>query len=187
MNWVDLAIIGVLAVSALLAFLRGFVREALGVGAWVGAGLFALWAFPFAREKFRGWIGNPDIADPACMVALFVVALILLNVVAGMVGGIVRASALGGIDRTLGVVFGLLRGAALVVAAYIAAGFVVSVDRWPEPVLQARALPFAYRGAAWVADRLPAEYRPAVAPPPPGRETTSADLLRATPAGRATR
>ena len=37
MTWFDLAMLGVLALSALLAFFRGFVREVLGVGAWAGA------------------------------------------------------------------------------------------------------------------------------------------------------
>ena len=37
MNWVDLAAIGVVAVSAILAFMRGFVREVLGIFAWAAA------------------------------------------------------------------------------------------------------------------------------------------------------
>ena len=33
----DWAIVAVIAVSALLSVLRGFVREAISLGAWVGA------------------------------------------------------------------------------------------------------------------------------------------------------
>ena len=89
-------------------------------------------------------------------------------------------------DRTLGLVFGLVRGAALIVLAYIGAAIVVPIERWPDPVLQARTLPLAYRGADWIVTQLPVEYRPRLYPPPPGRETTAAALLRATPQGRAT-
>ena len=92
----------------------------------------------------------------------------------------------GSIDRTLGVVFGLVRGAALVMVAYIAAGLLVTPERWPEPVLQARALPYAYQGAAWLVGQLPPQYRPKVPEPPPGRETRSADLLHVPAQGRAT-
>jgi membrane protein required for colicin V production len=184
-NWVDLIVIGVVAISALLAFMRGLVREVLGIGAWVGAAFFAVWAFPFVRERFRGWFGGPDIGDPAAIGAMFVVALIVLSVVSGMVGRLVRLSVLGGVDRTLGVLFGLVRGAALVAFAYIAAGWVVTADHWPQPVLQARTLPYAFEAAKWAAGLLPAEYRPNVRVPPAERETKADDLLRALPQGRA--
>ncbi len=185
MNWVDLVIIAILGFSALLAFMRGLMREVLGIGAWIGAGLFSLWAYPFVLPRFQGWIDNPDLVGPAAYVAMFVVGLIVLSVVANIVGGVVRGSPLGGIDRTLGVVFGLARGAALVVFAYIIAGMVVETDRWPDPVLQARSLPIAYEGARWATGFLPENYRPKIYPPPAGRETRAADLLHANPLGRA--
>jgi membrane protein required for colicin V production len=185
-NWVDLVVIAVLAISALLAFMRGFVREVLGIGAWIGAAVFALWAFPFVRARFRAWLGGPDLGDPAAFGAAFLLALIVLSIVSGMVGGVVRASVLGGLDRTLGVVFGLVRGAALLAFAYIAAGWVVPIDRWPEPVLHARSLPYAHAAAVWATGLLPAGVRPGAVPaPPPGREARAEDLLRATPQGRA--
>ncbi len=185
MNWVDLTIIAVIVFSGLLAFMRGFVREILSIGAWVGAVFFAMWAFPFVQDRFRGWIQNNDIADPIAFGAMFLVALIFLSIIAGMIGAVVRGSMLGGIDRTLGMVFGVLRGAALVVFAYIAGGLVVSADKWPEPVLQARSLPYAHDFAVIAASYLPPDYRPKITDLPAGRETRAEDLLHATPQGRA--
>ncbi len=185
MNWVDLSVIAVLAISAALAFMRGFVREVLGIGAWVGAAFFAIWAYPEVQGRFRTWISNPDFADPAAYAAMFLLALLALSVLTSMIGGLIRMSSLGGVDRTLGVVFGLARGAALIAFAYIAMGWVVSMDRWPPPVLQARLLPYAYQGAAWAAELLPPGYRPSVPLPPAGREARAVDLLHASPQGRA--
>jgi membrane protein required for colicin V production len=184
-NWVDLAILAVILFSGLLAFMRGFVREVLSIGAWIGAGLFAMWAFPFVQERFRGWIANADLADPIAFGAMFLASLIFLSVIAGMIGAVVRGSVLGGIDRTLGMAFGLVRGAALVVFAYIAGGLVVSADHWPEPVLSARSLPYAHDAAVVVVSYLPVEYRPKISDLPQGRETRAENLLHATPQGRA--
>jgi membrane protein required for colicin V production len=184
-NWVDLTILAVIGVSALLAFMRGFVREALSIGSWIGAGFFAIWAFPFVQERFRGWLVNPDLADPAAFGAMFLLALLILSIVSGMIGAVVRGSVLGGIDRTIGMAYGILRGAALVVFAYIAGGMIVGAEKWPDPVLEARSLPYAYAGALWAVGMLPEEYRPTLTTPPAGRVTKAEDLLHATPQGRA--
>jgi membrane protein required for colicin V production len=105
---------------------------------------------------------------------------------ARMIGSLVRGSPLGGVDRTLGLVFGLARGAVIVMIAYILAGMVFPIDRWPEPVLAARTLQPIYEGALWVRAQLPEAYRPRVYAPPSGPVTTAEDLLRAIPQGRAT-
>jgi membrane protein required for colicin V production len=166
--------------------MRGFVREVLGVGAWIAAVFVAIWAFPFARPHIREWLGAPDLVDPVTFAAVFVVTLVVLLLVSHWIGALVRGSVLGGLDRTLGLIFGLLRGAALVVFAYIAFGLVVPMDRWPGVVLQARSFPLAYAGAAWATARLPPDYRPKLQPLPAGRETTAEGLSHLSPLGRAT-
>ncbi len=184
MTWVDAIVFGVLAVSAIVAFARGLVREVLGVGAWVGAAIVAAWGFPLAEPHFRAWLGTPELADVATVAALFLVTLIFLSLIAHWIGSLVSMSVLGGLDRTLGLVFGVVRGAVLVVIAYILFGLAIPVERWPEPVLEARTLPAASWGAAWLVSLLPAEYRPHLAPLPLGRPTSAAALLRAAPQGR---
>lgn len=186
MNWVDLIVLAVVALSGLAGVVRGLVREVLGLGSWIAAGVcaalaFTSWAQPLARRT----IGNADIADPVAFGSVFLVVLIALNLFARFVSGAVRTSALGGLDRSLGLVFGLGRGAAVAIAAYILGGLAMPPDTWPPVVLEARTLPATYRGAVWVADLLPADIRPQVAPPPAGRQATAEALLRAAPQGRA--
>jgi membrane protein required for colicin V production len=185
MNLVDLAVLAILGVSALLGLSRGLVRELLGLGSWLLAGYAAFRFGPALIPAAQEAIGNPDIADPIAYVGTFVLVLIVLSILANLVGRMVRVSALGGLDRTFGLLFGLGRGAVLLVVAYIPLALMLPPDRWPDPVLRARSLPFIYEGAVWAADELPPLYRPRVAPPPDGRPTTEADLLHATPEGHA--
>ena len=185
MTWVDLVVLAVVAISALLAFMRGLVREVLGLGAWVGAIFAGVWALPRVRPQFQGWLGTSPWVDPIAFGVIFIISLIVLMLISRWISALVRASPIGGLDRTLGLVFGIARGAALVILAYIASGMVVQVDRWPDPVLNAESVWPVYRGAKWVVDRLPADYRPRLYAPPPVHETTAAALLQATPQGRA--
>jgi membrane protein required for colicin V production len=185
MNMVDLLVLGIVGISALLGLSRGLVREILGLGSWLTAGYAAFRIGPSVMPMTREAIGNPDIADPAAYAITFVVLLIVLSLLANLVGRIVQLSALGGLDRTLGLVFGILRGIAVLIAAYIPLALMLPPEKWPPAALQARSLPWIYAGAVWAAAKVPQEYRPRVAPPPDGKPTIAADLLHATPEGRA--
>ena len=186
MNWVDVVVLVIVAFSGMLGFLRGMVREVFGLAAWVGAGVAAVWFFPSVQGIARQAIQNVDVADPVAFGGIFLVVLIILSLLARLLGGAVRKSALGGLDRTLGLVYGLARGMALIIAAYLIAGAIEPVDHWPDQVLEARTLPSIYLGAAWVVQRIPGDYRPVLPVPPAGRQTGSADFFHATPVGRAT-
>ena len=147
MTWVDLVVLAVLAVSALLAFMRGLVREVLGLAAWVGAIAAAVWALPRVRPQFQEWFGTSPWIDPAALGVVFLITLIVLMLISRWIGALVRASPIGGLDRTLGLVFGLARGVAVVVLAYIVGGWVERPAQWPAPVREARSLGVAYMGA----------------------------------------
>lgn len=185
MTWVDFAVLAVVAVSGALAFMRGFVREILGLAAWIGAIAAAVWGLPFLRPRLADWMRASPWVDPVGFVAIFLVSLIVLLLIARAIGRAVNDSPLGGLDRTLGLVFGLVRGAALVIIAYIGAGMVVPVAQWPAPVQQARLLWPAFVGARWAVQQLPTSYRPRLYPPPPGRATTAQLLLQPIPRGSA--
>ncbi|MBV9783936.1 MAG: CvpA family protein [Acidisphaera sp.] len=178
MTWVDGLVLIVLGASALLAFMRGLVREALGILAWIGAAYAALAGYAELQPTVGKYVQNPDFAEPIAFGIIFLVVLIAGSIVARLLSRLVRRSPLAGVDRTLGLVFGLLRGAALVVVAYIGAGMLMPVDEWPEPVLHARVLPYAYYGAKAVVDKLPPGDRPRVYPPPGGTPSTQALLQR---------
>ncbi|MGI4946682.1 MAG: CvpA family protein [Janthinobacterium lividum] len=187
MNWVDLVVLAVVLVSGLVGVLRGLVREVLGVAAWIAAAWVAspYGAFPYVAPWVRKQVSDPGVGDIVAFGGVFLVALVVLWIVVGAISNRVRGSALGGLDRTFGLVFGLGRGAVLLAAAYILGGFLSPSESWPPPVQQARLLTPVYQGAEWLASQVPPPYRPNVAKPPAGRTTTAAALLHATPAGRA--
>jgi membrane protein required for colicin V production len=187
MTWVDIAVFGFLALSGLLAFGRGLVREILGIAAWAGAGAVAFAELPMMRPYVSTWLRSPEWIDPVSFIILFLVAVIIFSIIAKILSRLVHATGLGGIDRTLGLLFGLARGAAVVIVAYIIAQMVFPIDRWPEPVLDARVLQPTYQAAAWLCAQLPEDYRPhRLDPPPSGREATADALLHANPQGYAT-
>jgi membrane protein required for colicin V production len=179
MTWVDAVFLALIAVSGVIGYMRGLVREVLGVGAWAGALFFAFYMLNGTRGLFANMFPQEWMADIAALAAVFIVTLIILKIVIALIARAVRNSVLGGVDRALGIVFGLGRGVIVILVAYIAAGaFVPNTDIWPEPVRQARSLPLIADGAAWLNAQLPTQYRPRLPDPPSGRSPTAEELLR---------
>jgi len=185
MNLVDLIVLLIIAVSALLGLSRGFVREMLGLVSWVLAGWGAYRFGPQLVPYSEKLTGNPDLAGIVAYGAAFLALLIVLSLASNLVGRIVRFSALGGLDRTLGLVFGVARGAVVLMAAYVLMGVALPPDRWPPQIRQARTVPLIYSGAVAAAAELPEQYRPAVAHPPEDHPLTSDQLLHVNPDGEA--
>ncbi len=184
LNWVDLAVLVVVAISASVAFMRGFVREALGIVAWAGAAYLSYMGIDYVRLPARNLVGNDQMGDIIGHAGLFLAGLLALTVVTSIIAQAVHSLGLGALDRTLGIAFGIARGAALVVAAYIAAGWLAVSERWPQPVREARLLPIVAEAASTLADQIPERFRPSVPVPPPMPATRSLDLLQAVPLGR---
>lgn len=140
-NWIDLCFIGILVVSGVLAYVRGFVREALSVASWVGAAFVTLYGYPHLEPVSRRFIENRMLADLAAGVTLFVITLIVLTLAAHYAARKVRDSAAGGFDRSMGFVFGLFRGVVLISLLFLSATWFWGNQDLPKPVLQARTYP----------------------------------------------
>jgi len=165
--------------SAIMAFWRGFVREVLGITAWIGAIIVSFVIRPATKPFFESFVEPAWLADGLAVGTVFLAVLIILTFAVNFIATRVEDSALGGVDRSLGALFGLARGAFLVMLSYIIGGlFVPATDRWPEAVLGARGLPSVVSGAQVMAALLPPEYRPRIATPPERRVPSQEDLLR---------
>ena len=155
MNALDFAIIGVIALSAVFAFARGFVRETLSIVAWVGAALITLYGFAYAYGAIIRFVTTPLLADLIAGAGLFVVSLIVLTILTGFVARFVSSSALSPIDRTLGLIFGLARGLVLVSLAYLVVDISLPQNDRPGWIKEAKCERFLAKGADMLRNALP--------------------------------
>jgi membrane protein required for colicin V production len=147
MNWLDLAVIGIVILSAIFAFARGFVREALSIVAWVGAGAITLYGFSWVYARVDPMVHNALLSQLIAGFGLFVISLVVLTILTGIVARAVRATGLSPIDRTLGFVFGLARGAFLVCLAYLLLDVSVQASDRPVWIKEAKSGPYLHEGA----------------------------------------
>jgi membrane protein required for colicin V production len=110
MTLADYLIIAAILISAVAGALRGFLREAVALGAWIIA-LFLAWHFSDLVEPHLGGLLAGSEVRPWAARAIIVVLVLLLGACVGaLLSHFVRLSIFSGMDRLLGFAFGLLRG-----------------------------------------------------------------------------
>jgi membrane protein required for colicin V production len=110
MNWTDYVIIALLALSCIVGFYRGLLREGITLITWVAAAWLA-WHCAYLLEPHLGGALSGEAVRPwAARAIIFVLVLIVGFVTGAIVTNFVRLSLLRSLDRMLGFLFGLLRG-----------------------------------------------------------------------------
>ena len=151
----DIILIGVMLVSALLAMIRGFMREILSIASWVIAAGVTLYAYakllPFAKTYF-----NNDIIAAAVVVGgTFLGTLLIVSVITVRFSDMVLDSRVGALDRTLGFLFGLARGLVIVVVAFMFFNWLVPDRSQPEWVRAAKSKVVLTGTGQWLMSMLP--------------------------------
>lgn len=143
MNWLDGVLIAIIAISALISLVRGFVKEVLSLVVWVAAFWISVRYTEALAAYGEAYIGSPTIRLVVAFAVLFVSTLLvgaLLNYLASVLVG---RTGLTGTDRSLGVVFGGLRGVFIVALLVLLAGL-TAVPRetwWQRSLLTTRLRP----------------------------------------------
>jgi membrane protein required for colicin V production len=158
-NLADVAVVLVIVISGLLAFFRGLVHEVLAVISWIGAGLATLYGFSYARPYAHDLISVPLIADMVAGTSIFLVTLVLLSLLTNFISHRIRKSALGPLDRSLGLVFGFLRGSVLVAGAWLVFTALLPREDHPKWITEAKVRPLVERGTVIMVSLLPARVR----------------------------
>ena len=157
-NILDIGIAVLVLISAVLAYVRGLVHEVLSIGGWIGAIFATFYGFPLLRPYARQTTSVDIVADFGAGILIFVVSLVILSLLTRGISKKVKDSALNAVDRSLGFLFGLLRGALIVCIAYIGLGMFYPEDDRPEWISEARSIELIGPGAALLVALIPENF-----------------------------
>lgn len=139
-NPLDIAIIVAFLLGGLIGLAFGFIRGGLFVVSWVGSGLATIFGFPLVRPYVRQLIETDWIADLTAGVGLFLIVLVVLFLISSLIGSWVRASRLNALDRSLGMLAGLLTTALIITGSFLVAEPLLPTDNQPDWLKESRSL-----------------------------------------------
>lgn len=154
-QWLDVILVAIMLISGFLAMLRGLTREMLSIMSWALAAIAALFIYPIWRDSVRKIIQPDILADGVLITTVFVIVLVLVSILTVRLSDRILDSRVGALDRSLGFVFGLVRGLILVVIAYELLVAIMPKESLPGWVTEARALPVIERTGKAIISLLP--------------------------------
>jgi len=120
LTFIDIIILIIIFISSILAMLRGFTREILAIFSWITALAAAYFAYKFDYTRnFVTDLIKPDWLAYIILVGIiFIITLIISSFIGSRLSKVILRSGIGSVDRILGLLFGAIRGYALILAVY---------------------------------------------------------------------
>lgn len=157
---VDIGILLIIALSLLIGIFRGFTRELLGIAGWIGAFATVFYGLPLFRPLGRLYIHNPMVADGVLGGILFILSLAVFILISRGISSTIKGSLFNGLDRSLGMVFGFIRGLFLVCLLYLVFSFVSPTLFLSLAFRDSHLLPWIEQGAHILTYLIPEDYLP---------------------------
>jgi membrane protein required for colicin V production len=154
-SYLDLGVLGVTLISALLSMLRGFTREVLAIASWAAAAVAAYYFYPVVMPYATPYIHKEIVAQAVSAAVVFFVTLIIVSLFTVRLSDAILDSKIGALDRSLGFVFGVVRGFLLAVVAFAIFNWLVADKQQPQWVKTARTRPALIETADRIVALLP--------------------------------
>ena len=151
----DLILLGVMLISALLAMIRGFMREILSIAAWAIAAITTLYLYARLLPTASQYFNNEWVAKGVVIVGVFLGTLLVVSVITIRVSDMILDSRIGALDRTLGFLFGLGRGLIIMVVAFLFFDWLVPTKSQPTWVSGAKSKVVLQGTGDWLKSLLP--------------------------------
>ena len=156
LNLFDATVLGILALSCLFAFFRGFVREILSLGAWIGAAIVTMYYFPTMATYLKPHFKSAIAATGVGTLIVYVSALIGFSIINAVIIKFVKSgNDIGILDNAMGFVYGLLRGAFIISLGYFLLTIAMPEKEYPEWLKKSVTQPYAEKGALHLAKIAP--------------------------------
>jgi len=159
MNWLDIVLAIILAVSVATSFRKGLSREVIGLVSVVLALVLGIWFYGTVGAYIRPHVSSDTAANFAGFWVVFCGVMLLGGLLSFTVGKFLRVTGLSIVDHALGAAFGLARGIVVAVALIMGMMAFSRGDSPPTAVVESRLAPYVVDAARFFASMAPRELK----------------------------
>lgn len=157
LNNLDVIILIVIGISALIALSRGLVKEVLSIVGWVLATMSIIYLLPVLMPFAKAHISSGILAGVVTALVILILFFIVWILLTDKLIGKIRTSKLNGLDRMLGLFFGIVRACLLVVLFYILVSWMIPADKQSEVLTKSKYFQIAGSFAKPLEELIPEE------------------------------
>lgn len=132
LNNLDVIILIIIGISALIALSRGLIKEVLSIVGWVLSGFAVVWLLPVFTPITKQYINSGLISGVVSALFILILFMVIWIIVTESLIGKIRGSKLSGLDRTLGLFFGIMRAFLIIILLNILVSWCMPKDKQPE-------------------------------------------------------
>ncbi len=155
-NLFDAIVIGVLFLSCMLSFFRGFIRELMSLFAWVGAAFLTLYLVMDVAELLKPYVKKPEVALIFASLGTYFTSLVIISILSSIMMRYIKPGAdVGSLDHILGLVFGFLKGSIIIVLGYFLTSLAMTKEDYPDWMKTAYSLPYVEKGTEIMITMMP--------------------------------
>lgn len=132
LNNLDVIILIIVGISGLIALSRGLIKEVLSIVGWVLSGFAVVWFLPILTPVAKEYINSGLLAGIISAIFILILFMVIWIYATDSLIGKIRSSKLNGVDRVLGLFFGLMRAFLLIVLVNILASWCIAPEKQPE-------------------------------------------------------
>ena len=179
LNDLDYVILAIVFVSALIALNRGLIKEVLSIAGWLLSTIIIVYSLPVCVPFVKKYIESGIIAGIVASLVIFVVFFVIWIYTTSSVVGKIRTSKLNGLDRFLGLFFGVMRAFLLIVLFNIMVSWIIPNEKQPEMLVKSKYYQLAGTFAKPLENMIPQEtlklIKDQTLPIKPDKETAEKD------------
>lgn len=157
LNNLDIIILITIGISALIALSRGLIKEVLSIIGWILGTAAIVYILPLVLPFAKNYIDNGYIAGAVSSICILILFFIIWIYSTSGVVSKIRSSKLNGMDRILGLFFGIARAFLLVVLFYILVNWIIPTDKQSDILIQSKYFQKAGSFAKPIEELIPEE------------------------------
>jgi membrane protein required for colicin V production len=153
LNALDIGLLLLAGVVLVRSYLRGLVQEVAALGGLVLAVVMGLRFHPEAERYLQSAFGPAPYLGIVGFAILFLATLLVVSLISGQLAKVVTKGPLSGVDRLLGLCFGMAKAGLLGILVV----FILTFLAGPQAPLVSgsRLAPYALEAADWTLEQLP--------------------------------